>query len=38
MGEAGATPEWWGAAKEVISASDVLLKDVIEDFEEPYIA
>ena len=38
MVEAGATPEWWGAAKEVISASDVLLKDVIEDFEEPSLS
>ena len=35
MVEAGATPEWWGPAKQVISASDVLLKGVIEDFEEP---
>ena len=38
MGEEGATPEWWGAAKEVISASDVLLKHVIEDFEEPSLS
>ena len=34
MVEAGATPEWWGPAKQVISTSDVLLKGVIEDFED----
>ena len=38
MVEAGATPEWWEAAKQVISTSDVLLKDVIEDFEEPSLS
>ena len=38
MVEAGATPEWWGPAKQVISTSDVLLKDVIEDFEEPSLS
>ena len=38
MVEAGATPEWWEAAKQVISTSDVLLKGVIEDFEEPSLS
>jgi len=38
MVEAGATPEWWGPAKQVISTSDVLLKSVIEDFEEPSLS
>ncbi len=32
MVEAGATPEWWEAAKQVISNSDVLLIGVIEYF------
>ena len=38
MVEAGATPAWWEAAKQVISTSDVLLKGVIEDFEEPSLS
>ena len=38
MVEAGATPEWWGPAKQVISTSDVLLKDVIEDYEDPSLS
>jgi len=38
MVEAGTTPEWWEPAKQVISTSDVLLKDLIEDFEEPSLS
>ena len=38
MVEAGATPEWWGPAKQVISTSDVLLKEVIEFFAEPSLS
>ncbi len=35
MVDAGSTPEWWDSAKQAISASDTLLNDVIEEFEEP---
>ena len=35
MVDAGSTPEWWDSAKQVISTSDILLNDVIEEFEEP---
>ena len=35
MVDAGSTPEWWDSAKKAISASDTLLNDVIEEFEEP---
>ena len=35
MVDAGSTPEWWDSAKQAISASDILLNDVIEEFEEP---
>ena len=38
MVEAGATPKWWGPAKQKISTSDVLLNGVIEDFEEPSLS
>ena len=38
MVEAGATPKWWGPAKQIISTSDVLLNGVIEDFEEPSLS
>ena len=35
MVDAGSTPEWWESAKQAISTSDILLNDVIEEFEEP---
>ena len=35
MVDAGSTPEWWDSAKQAISTSDILLNDVIEEFEEP---
>ena len=38
MVEAGAIPEWWGPAKQVISVNDNLLKGVIEELEEPSLS
>ena len=38
MVDAGSTPEWWDSAKLAISTSDTLLKDIIEEFEEPKLS
>jgi len=35
MLSAGSTPEWWGSAKLELANKDVLLKSLIEEFEEP---
>ena len=38
MFRAGATPEWWGSAKLELANKDVLLKSLIEEFEEPRLS
>ena len=38
MLRAGSTPEWWGAAKLELANKDVLLKSLIEEFEEPRLS
>ena len=35
MLRAGSTPEWWSSAKLELANKDVLLKSLIEEFEEP---
>ena len=35
---AGSTPEWWGSAKLELANKDVLLKSLIEEFEEPRLS
>jgi len=38
MLRAGSTPEWWGSAKLELANKDVLLKSLIEEFEEPRLS
>lgn len=38
MLSAGSTPEWWGSAKLELANKDVLLKSLIEEFEEPRLS
>mgnify|MGYP001205642888 FL=1 len=38
MLKAGSTPEWWGSAKLELANKDVLLKSLIEEFEEPRLS
>ena len=38
MPKAGSTPEWWGSAKLELANKDVLLKSLIEEFEEPRLS
>ena len=38
MLRAGSTPEWWGPAKLELANKDVLLKSLIEEFEEPRLS
>ena len=38
MISAGSTPEWWGSAKLELANKDVLLKSLIEEFEEPRLS
>lgn len=38
MLRAGTTPEWWGSAKLELANKDVLLKSLIEEFEEPRLS
>jgi DNA-3-methyladenine glycosylase II len=38
MLRAGATPEWWSSAKLELANKDVLLKSLIEEFEEPRLS
>lgn len=38
MLRAGSTPEWWGSAKLELASKDVLLKSLIEEFEEPRLS
>ena len=38
MLRAGSTPEWWGSAKLELAKKDVLLKSLIEEFEEPRLS
>ena len=38
MLSAGSTPEWWGSAKLELANKDVLLKSLIEEFEEPQLS
>ena len=38
MLRAGSTPEWWSSAKLELANKDVLLKSLIEEFEEPRLS
>ena len=38
MLRAGSTPEWWDSAKRELANRDVLLKSLIEEFEEPRLS
>ena len=38
MLSAGSTPEWWSSAKLELANKDVLLKSLIEEFEEPRLS
>ena len=38
MLRAGSTPEWWDSAKLELANKDVLLKSLIEEFEEPRLS
>jgi len=38
MLRSGSTPEWWGSAKLELANKDVLLKSLIEEFEEPRLS
>ncbi|MEL0267878.1 MAG: DNA-3-methyladenine glycosylase 2 family protein [Euryarchaeota archaeon] len=38
MPRAGSTPEWWGSGKLELANKDVLLKSLIEEFEEPRLS